>query len=282
MLAANAVFIEQILADPQNPLPREKLPVIKEAAIAACDAADGVTDRIVADPLACSFDPAILRCKTSEAPGCLTVAQIDAVRRLYRGPVNPRTGEIVAPGPTPGSEPAWGGGSLLSQNYFRNVIFDDQDWSAFAVDFDADIARAREIHDDVLAKPDLRDFTRRGGKLILWHGWTDGVVPARISIEYFEAVAAAADAEDVGEHVRLFMVPGVDHCGGGEGTFLFDAVDALEQWVEKNKAPEVILARRPLEGGAMRTRPVCAYPQTARFKGSGDADDAANFECRSE
>ena len=258
--------------------------MIKEAVIAACDAADGVTDRVVADPLACSFDPAALQCTAGEAPGCLNAAQIDAVRRVYRGPVNARTGEIVTPGPTPGSEPAWAGFTpqalRLGPNYFRDVVFNDPNWGVFDLDFDVDISRAREIHKDVLAEPDLRDFVSRGGKLILWHGWTDGVVSARTSIEYLDAVSAAAGGESVDEHVRLFMVPGVDHCGGGEGTFLFDAVDALEHWVEEKKAPEVIIARRPLEGGAVRTRPLCPYPQVARFKGTGNTDDAANFECR--
>ena len=270
-LMTNAIFKEQIL---KNPLPREKLPMLRKAAIAACDAADGVTDRVVAHPYQCSFDPGVLQCSKGETSDCLTAAEVDSVRRIYRGPMNPRTGEIVSPGPSPGSELAWAaftpGGVRLAANYFRDVIFNDPDWRAFDLDFDADVATARELQRHVLVEPDLRGFMRGGGRLILWHGWTDGIVSARSTVKYFEAVSNVVGAEAAREHVRLFMVPGVDHCGGGEGTFSFDAVSALEQWVEKGAAPERIIASRPFEGGRVPTRPLCPHPKVARYKGQGD------------
>ena len=198
--------------------------------------------------------------------------------------MNPRTGEIVSPGPSPGSELAWAAftpeGVRLAVNYFRDVVFKDPDWSALDLDFDADVARAHELQGDVLVGPDLRGFMRGGGKLILWHGWTDGVVPARTSIKYFEAVSNIVGTEAAHANMRLFMVPGVNHCGGGEGTFSFDAVSAIEQWVEQGTAPERIVASRPLEGGNVRTRPLCPHPKVARYKGQGDTDDAGNFQCR--
>ena len=124
-------------------------------------------------------------------------------------------------------------------------------------DFDADVSRARKLQGDVRLEPDLRPFMRAGGKLTLWHGWTDGVVAAGHSVKYFEAVSKSVGSEAARENMRLFMVPGVDHCGGGEGTFSFDAVAALEQWVEQGRAPERIIASRPLKGGSVRTRPLC-------------------------
>jgi len=277
-------LIEQVLTDPKHPLPREKLPKIRDAAIAACDVADGVTDRVVAHPYQCSFDPGVLQCSQGDTSRCLTAAEVDAVRRIYRGPMNPRAGEIVSPGPSPGSELAWAAftpeGVRLAVNYFRDVVFKDPDWSALDLDFDADVARAHELQRDVLVGPDLRGFMRGGGKLILWHGWTDGVVPARTSIKYFEAVSNIVGTEAAHANMRLFMVPGVNHCGGGEGTFSFDAVSAIEQWVEQGTAPERIVASRPLEGGNVRTRPLCPHPKVARYKGQGDTDDAGNFQCR--
>ena len=283
-LTMNSIFIEQVLTDPKNPLPREKLPMIRNAAITACDAADGVTDRVVAHPHQCSFDPGVLQCSRGDTSSCLTPAEVDGVRRIYRGPTNRRTGEIVSPGPSPGSELAWAAftpeGVRLATNFYRDVIFTNPKWSPFDLDFDADVARARRLQGDVRLEPDLRPFMKAGGKLILWHGWTDGVVAARHSVEYFEAVSKSVGSEAARENMRLFMVPGVDHCGGGEGTFSFDAVAALEQWVEQGSAPERIIASRPLKGGSVRTRPLCPHPKVARYKGQGDTDDAANFECR--
>jgi feruloyl esterase len=283
-LTMKSIFIEQVMTDPKSPLPREKLPLIRNAAITACDAADGVADRVVEHPHNCSFDPGVLQCSKGDTSGCLTAAEVDAVRRIYRGPVNPRTGEIAAPGPSPGSELAWSAfapdGVRLAANFYRDVIFKDPNWSVFDLDFDADVARARELHRDLLIKPDLQSFMKGGGKLILWHGWTDGVVSARSTIEYFEAVSNVVGTEATRENMRLFMVPGVNHCGGGDGTFSFDAVAALEQWVEQGRAPEHIIASRPLKGGSVRTRPLCPHPKVARYKGQGDTDDAVNFECR--
>jgi feruloyl esterase len=168
----------------------------------------------------------------------------------------------------------------LATNFYRDVIFKNPKWSPFDHDFDADIARARKLQGDVRLEPDLRPFMKAGGKLILWHGWTDGVVAARHSIEYFEAVSKSVGSAAARDNMRLFMVPGVDHCGGGEGTFSFDAVAPLEQWLEQGRAPERIIASRPLKGGSVRTRPLCSHPKVARYKGQGDTDDAANFECR--
>ena len=130
--------------------------------------------------------------------------------------------------------------------------------------------------------PDLSDFADRGGKLFLWHGWNDALIPPRNTMHYYEDVVATMGAERVKDSVRLFMLPGVLHCSGGEGASSVDHLSLLEEWVEEGKAPDRVIARRPLGEGAERTRPLCPYPQVARYNGTGSTDDAANFQCRSE
>lgn len=284
-LMAHTLLVQRAMTDPAGPLPLEKLPVIREAAIAACDAADGVRDRVVEDPSRCRFDPGALRCAGADGPACLTRAQVDAVRRIYRGATNPRTGEEILPGPEPTSELEWAayasGAFPIGANYLRDLVVGDSHWDPRSFDFDRDVALARKVEGGRIdaTDPNLDAFARRGGKLLLWHGWSDGLIPARSTIRYHGAVAARFGPVAVRDHVRLFMAPGVAHCWGGEGPFQIDTLSALEQWVEEGKAPERILATRPLEGGGTRSRPLCAYPQVANYKGSGSTDDAANFEC---
>jgi hypothetical protein len=126
--------------------------------------------------------------------------------------------------------------------------------------------------------PDIGAFTRRGGKLILWHGQTDGLIPTQSTIDYYASLAKK-DGKATATSVRMFLMPGVDHCRGGEGPSDADYLTALEQWVEQGKAPETLVASKALPGGAKRTRPLCAYPNVAKYSGSGSTDDAANFAC---
>ena len=154
-------------------------------------------------------------------------------------------------------------------------------WSVASLDFDADVARARTLDTAELTttNADLRPFFARGGKLLLWHGWTDGLIPAQSTIDYYQSVlrttGSAADAS-----MRLFMLPGVDHCAGGEGAFMMDTLGVMDAWVENKQPPDRIVARRPLQGAAQRTRPRCPHPQVARYRGQGSTDDERNFECR--
>ena len=169
----------------------------------------------------------------------------------------------------------------IAENYWRDHVSGDPKWSLARLDFDTDIARAKSMDtaETTATDPRLQKFVGRGGKLLMWHGWTDGLIPAQNSIDYYENVLRETGAEQVKDSVRLFMVPGVDHCFGGEGTFMIDALGALDAWVEGGKPPEQIVASRPLEGGATRTRPLCSYPQVARYRGQGSTDDASNFVC---
>ena len=273
------------MTDPATRFTPEQLDLLKEAAIKACDAKDGVTDRVVEDPESCRlFEPSRLLCK-GDNTACLTAAQVDAAYQLYGGVVNPRTQETLMPGPTPGGENSWivftpqifpiGG------TYFRDLVMRDPTWDVSKLNFDSDLARAlaQDQAELTTMQADLSAFFARGGKLLLWHGWTDGMIPARNTVNYYES-ALAASGPAAKASMRLFMMPGVDHCSGGEGTFMMDALGAIDAWVVSGKAPERIVASRPLDGGAQRTRPLCAWPQVARYRGQGSTDDERNFECR--
>jgi feruloyl esterase len=283
-LMAHTLLAQRAMTDPGGNIPVAKLAMIQEAAIAACDGADGVIDRVAEDPSRCAFDPGKLLCADGDGSTCLTSAQLEWVRRMYRGAVNPRTGESILPGPEPTSEPEWAayaGGFPIGANWFRDLVMKDPGWEPLSFDFDRDVARARELERGELdaTDPDLGAFAARGGKLLLWHGWSDGLIPARSTIQYHRAVAAKLGPDVTRDHVRLFMAPGVAHCWGGEGPYQIDALSALERWVEQGEAPERLLATRPLDGGATRSRPLCPYPQIAKYKGTGSTDDESSFDC---
>jgi feruloyl esterase len=168
----------------------------------------------------------------------------------------------------------------IGANYFRDIVIRDANWTPAMFDMDRDLARALagDAAELMTTKTDLRTYVARGGKLLLWHGWIDGLIPARSTVEYYEAVHAAS-GRAAANAVKLFMLPGVDHCGGGEGAGVFDALQAIDAWVDRAQVPERIIAQRPLPGGAPRTRPLCAYPMVARYRGTGSTDDEGNFEC---
>ena len=210
---------------------------------------------------------------------------MEAARSIYAGVVNPRSGERIFPGPAPAGEQQWGayapGVFPIAANYWRDLVMRDATWTPAQLDLDKDLALARSLDTAGIdsTDPNLSAFVARRGKLLLWHGWTDGLIPAQNTIDYYEKVLATIGAERVKDSVRLFMAPGVDHCSGGEGPFQIDALEAIDAWVESGKAPEQLVASRPLAGGARRTRPLCPYPQVARYRGQGSTDEASNFAC---
>ena len=285
-LMAHAANIQRLLTDSSRGMPPPALSLLKEAAIAACDARDGVTDRVVDDPRSCSFDPGTLQCREGNATSCLTPQQVDTARSIYAGVANPRTGETIMPGPMPGGEPDWFAFTPkvfpIGANYWRDQVMKDPNWTVASLDLDKDMARARALDTAELTttNADLRPFFARGGKLLLWHGWTDGLIPAQSTIDYYQSVLGTS-GPGAAASMRLFMLPGVDHCAGGEGAFMMDALGVLDAWVENTQPPDRIVARRPLPGGALRTRPLCSYPQVARYLGQGSTDDERNFECTS-
>jgi feruloyl esterase len=287
-------------------VPATKIPAIAEAVNNACDALDGVKDGVLNDPRRCHFDPAVLLCKGSDNSSCLTSAQVDAVKKLYAGYRN-ADGDQIYPGLVPGGEagpggwanwitgskPGKGGHAGLGLPFFKFMVFDNPDWDFRTFKFDApkgfdngiDFTDAKLGPLFNATDPDLSAFKASGGKMIQYHGWSDPDITPLNSINYYESVAKTMahngnhGYRDTREFYRLFMVPGMQHCAGGPGATSFNMVGALDQWVEHGVAPDRIVASHMTNGAADRTRPLCAYPYEAQWKGSGSTDQADNFAC---
>ncbi len=279
------------LIDPASYIPPAKYPVIHRAALAACDALDGVKDGIISDPLRCHFDPGVIECRGADASDCLTAPQVAAARRIYAGPSNPRTGQEIFPGLEPGSELGWkseAGGPEPFPNgltYFRFVLFKDPQWDFRKFDYDRDLTLVERTHGAIMnaIDPDLQPFKNRGGKLLLYHGWADNLIAPRNSVNYYQSVLGAMGGKSQTDgFFRLFMLPGMGHCGGGRGPSTFDRAGVLERWVEHGEAPDEIVATHSENGHPGMSRPLCPYPQVAKWKGSGSTNDAANFVCAAE
>jgi feruloyl esterase len=270
-----------------------KLQLLTRSAVAACDADDGVKDGVIDDPRTCRFDPASLLCKGSGSAECLSQTELDAVRKVYAGPKNPRTGEQIFPGWPLGSE-AYGPGANDGWRNFLDVpeprrvgffqffVFNNPKWDWWTFDFDRDVAYTNQKVGFVNAiAHNLEPFKNRGGKIVMHTGWVDPILPAPDVIKYYEEVThEMGGPKETESFFRLFMAPGMGHCNGGPGPNTLDALSALETWVEKGTAPTAIIAtKRRQDGSVERTRPLCVYPQVARWSGRGSTDDAANFSC---
>jgi feruloyl esterase len=291
--SAQAVWIGQAThKDEASALPQAKFAAIHDAVLEACDgvskAGDGVKDGVLDDPTKCKFDPKILECKGADAPTCLTSAQVETVRKIYSDVVNPRTKSVIFEGHEPGSESGWttmAGANVFSiaTDTFKYAVFEDNNWDYKKFNFDTDIATTDQKTGQVVnaLDPNLKPFLARGGKIIQYHGWADPQISPRSSVNYYKSVAATMGGiNKISDNYRLYMVPGMAHCGGGDGTSTFDMLTALERWVDTGKAPDRIEASRVRNGQTDRTRPLCPYPQVASYKGSGSTDDTANFVCK--
>jgi feruloyl esterase len=267
-------------------IPPAKYAVIHQAALNACDALDGLKDGLIADPTRCRFDPAALRCAGADGPGCLTDAQVIAARRIYAPVIDPHTGAPIASGLEPGSEMQWGGVAgdqphSMYNDLLRFIVMKDPSWDYRTLDVGRQLDLARQADRGVLAatSTDLTAFSRHGGRLLVYHGWSDQNIPPRESVHYHDGVVATMGKEKAAEVMRLFMVPGMGHCGGGDGPNEFDRLTALEDWREHGKAPDVIVASQIRDGRVVRTRPLCAYPRIATYRGSGNVNHAESFAC---
>lgn len=275
------------------PLTADAVKTVGEAVTAKCDALDGVKDGVVDDPRRCPFHPAtdVPRCSgDTAAPGCLTAAQVHAVEIVY-APLQ-RNGSTFFPGWPVGAESGWlpwfvspnGGRSIsygFGEAFLKNIAFGrpnaSYDWLTFDVNADLDkIQTGRALLD--ATSPDLARFKGRGGKIVSYVGWADPALNPLMTVGYYESVMKAMGSSTT-DFYRMFMVPGMGHCQGGAGTSAFDAFTPLVRWVEKGTAPDTIPAARVAGGAVVRTRPLCPYPRTAIYKGSGSTDDAANFVC---
>lgn len=275
------------LKDPAHAMTPAKLAAVHKAYIDKCDAKDGVKDGLVSDPEHCSFDPKTVACNGRDGPDCLTPAQVETMRAVYRGVINPRMGKRIFAGFEPGSEMQVGllmGGPVpfpVATTYMADLVFNDPKWDFKNFDYDTDVTKARDAGAGILDVPPLglAGFFAKGGKLLLSHGWSDGLIPSGNTVQFYKAMTGTHDQNATADSARLFMVPGMGHCGGGDGPFLFDALSVIDDWASKGIAPQRIVASRPLGMPAM-TRPLCPYPQVAKYTGQGSSDDAANFVCK--
>jgi feruloyl esterase len=272
-------------------IPPAKYAMVHEAALKACDVLDGVKDGVIENPTLCHFDPKALVCKGADGPNCLTPAQAETARALYAPIKNPKTGTEVMPALLqPGSELGW---AILegpepirySTETFQYLVFKNPNWDWHQFNAATDIDLALRADNGLLdfTDPNLKPFFDRGGKLLMYHGWADPQVTPMNSVNYFNDVVRKLGAGVVSKSIELYMVPGMNHCGGGPGTDTFDKMAAIEQWVSDGTAPKQILASHLTNGTVDRTRPLCPYPQVASYtsyKGTGSTDDAANFVCK--
>ena len=307
-------FMWDVLAttrDPASYIPAGKFAAIEAASVAACDASDGVKDGIINEPNTCAFDPSVLLCKGRESDACLTSPQIMALKKIYSGPHTSK-GEQLYPGFQPGGESEWAdwiagaradqsGQYLFGMQAAANIIFQNASYDYKTFDVDRDARSADDLVGRVLNAndPDLSAFQKRGGKLILFHGWSDPVLPPTATIDYYRSAAAALGL-NADKTIRLYMVPGMAHCGGGPGADAFgwapglpptdpdpsrNMTAALERWVEQGVAPSAIVATKYKaednpSSGVKLTRPLCPYPEVTRYNGARSANDAGSFTCQ--
>ena len=285
----------------------DKLALVAERAMQQCDAVDGLRDGLIDDPRQCSFDVArdVPSCSSGNDASamCLTPAEAAAVQKVYDGPQSGRRtifpgfmvgSEAVLPRPNGASGSGWlgliappeaGGRTAdfgLAEGTMRYLVFDppQAEWDFRTFDFGRDPKLLERWGEQANATDtDLRDFRARGGKVLITYGWADAILQPLMGVDYYEK-AVEANGRDGTDFMRLFMIPGMAHCAGGLGPDQYDAVTAVIDWVEKDVAPESLVARKIVGGTVTRSRPLCPYPEVARYKGQGSTDDAANFECR--
>jgi feruloyl esterase len=267
-------------------IPPSKYPMVHQAVLAACDALDGVKDGVIEDPMHCHFNPKTIECR-GEGDGCLTAPQVKTAQEIYAG-VKFADGKPIYPGLEPGTELSWGmrvGGPKpegIADGFFKYMVFDNPNWDYRTFDLDRDTRYADQKLGSIVnaIDPHLTAFEAHGGKLVMYHGWSDQLIAPQNSINYYKSVAAKMGVpKRTQEFVRLFMVPGMLHCQGGAGPSTFDALTAVEKWREEGVAPMKIIASKIVKGKVVETRPLCPYPTVAIYKGSGDTNDAANFVC---
>jgi feruloyl esterase len=289
------------------------LALVTRAVVAACDAIDGVRDGVIDDPRDCDWRPDALQCAANSATStCLSPVQVAALKTMYAGARNPRTGAQIYPGWPMGSEASvvapdgtvlsgwdryWGTNTPARADFWRYWVFDTPRWDWWSFDFDWDLAAADAKVGAAIdhTTADLGAFRQRGAKAILYQGWADPVVSAYDAIAYYERVRARQGSQSATDSfLRLFMVPGMAHCARGPGATNFgnqggeapvcdaehDLIEALDAWVERGTAPDRIIASRVEHGTVTRTRPLCPYPRRARYAERGTPDDAASYSCR--
>jgi feruloyl esterase len=304
---------QHLFSKPAAYVPTALLSVVDHALLAACDAADGVKDGLIQNPAQCEFDVRTLICKPGEAENCLSADQADAIA-TYITATRDETGRVLYPGSATtdlrgGGMDVWTVGMMapdaagtaepwtkpgqaplswqFSDNVQKYFVHRDQGFNLRNFRFDAasvDLFRRRTEAGNADDPARLTPFIAEGRKLLIYHGFSDPALAPYRTVKFYEDLAAAQGGYDAAQrNVRLFMVPNMQHCGGGSGPNVFDTLSALEDWVEQGKAPDAILARhftgnspkQPVD----RSMPLCPFPSAATYKGQGDVNDAANWSC---
>ena len=292
--AGDMARMVETFKDPEGLIPQAKQTLLAKAVMNACDANDGVTDSLITNPMACKFNPAVLQCKSGDAPDCLTTKQVATAQRLYTAAKNSK-GELIFPGYAYGGEAAYNimrgspaPGTDIAANpvpgdlqlgTFRYLAHQDPNWDWKTFNIDTDTALAKKmggIIDSV--DTDMSKFKARGGKLLMYHGWADPAIPSEHTVVYYNNVLKKM-GKNQNNWMELFMVPGMGHCSGGAGPNQIDWMGALETWREKGDTPTSIIGKGKI-GETPMTRPLCPHPQVATYKGNGDTNDAANFACK--
>jgi feruloyl esterase len=300
-------------SDGQPILTAGKLPILHQAAVAQCDAEDGLKDGLISNPIGCQFNPEVVQCKPGQdTASCLTPAQVTVAREIYAGAHDAAGNKLVIGGPLPGSEMAWLGvyipfpgsnrtmSSMISTGTLKYLAYDKNppsDYTLADLKFDRttfeQTTRLHSLYD--ATDPDLSAFASAGGKLILWHGLADPHISPLNTIAYYTAVQKTMGETAANKFLRLYLFPGGGHCGGGEGPFAVDLLSPIMAWVERGAAPNALIAshtpgsgagpggpppdmERPQSATPDRTRPVYPYPMTAAYAGSGSVEEANNFK----
>ncbi len=273
-------------------IPPEKLPMLAKAVYEKCDAVDGLKDGVIDDPRRCDFKPArdLPKCASGDGPDCFTGTQLEALAKIYSGPRTSQ-GKQLFPGEPVGSESVWADNLVApiktvlprSESQMKFAILDPPpgpSWTYTMFNFDTDPPRTAKAAAILNPRnPDLSALKKRGGKIVQYSGWADQQVNPFPGIEYYETVSKRMGEAATRDFYRLFMVPGMFHCSGGPGCSSVDWLGAVMDWVEKGTAPQQLLGSHLESGQATRTRPICPYPQVARYRGAGNTEEAANFAC---
>ena len=309
MQVGRALVFQQMLLHPENYLPIAKVELLSKATLAECDAKDGLQDGLIGDPRLCTFKPESLKCASGDSPDCLTAAQVETVRKIY-SPVKTPDGRIYTQGfpighegsttgwqawiigrtpPTPQADGTLAFGSQVPSGYnlsesnmrFLATENDDPSFNWKTLKFPQDLPRLASMT-EILSPhdADLRPYKNRGSKIIMYHGWSDPAISAYGTLDYYQQMSKIVGGQkEADTFSRLYFVPGMHHCGGGPGPNSFDMLPVLERWIETGVAPTSVIASHSTDSKVDRTRPLCPYPQVAKYTGRGSIDDAANFRC---
>jgi feruloyl esterase len=292
-------FVQVAKALKAAPIAANKLPTLAARIYETCDAKDGIKDGVIEDPRRCDFQPSrdLPKCEAgADRPNCFTEPQTHALEQIY-AEVKSQGKRIFPAYPVGPEAPGQNGrsgvdpwtihddgpstGMMFGEGFFRYLASPkpNPEYDIYNFDIDKDVPKLEAIHQILDATDtDLSEFQKHGGKILMYFGWADPALNPMMGVEYYEAVASRV-GPSVTDFFRLFMVPGMLHCGDGPGPSVFDTTAPLTRWVEQGAGPDSITAVKVTNGKTVRSRPLCVYPAAAKYKGTGSTDDAANFTC---